>query len=73
MAELRQKKALCQRAGVQEYLVVDPLKLYVQRFLLSSAGRYGEPEVLGPEDVTPLIALAGLTIDLREVFAIGAL
>ncbi len=65
--DLREKKWLYQRSGVREYLVVDPLELYVQRFLLSSEGRYGEPEVFGPEDVIPLVVLEGLTIDLREV------
>lgn len=65
--DLREKKWLYQRAGVREYIVVDPLELYVQRFLLSAEGRYGEPEVFGPEDVISLVVLDGLTVDLREI------
>lgn len=66
--DLREKKWLYQRSGVREYWVVDPLELYVQRFLLSSEGRYGEAEVFGPQEVVPLAVLDGLTVDLREVF-----
>ena len=65
--DLREKKWLYQRAGVREYIVVDPLELYVQRFLRSADGRYGEPEVFGPEDVISLVVLDGLTVDLREI------
>ncbi len=65
--DLREKKWLYQRSGVREYIVVDPLELYVQRFLLSADGRYGEPEVFGPEDVISLVVLDGLTVDLREI------
>ncbi|MFM2006307.1 MAG: hypothetical protein RLZZ09_1962 [Pseudomonadota bacterium] len=52
---------------MREYIVVDPLEFYAQRFLLSSEGRYGEPEVFGPEDTIPLVVLDGLTVDLREI------
>ena len=65
--DLREKKWLYQRSGVREYIVVDPLEFYVQRFLLSADGRYGEPEVFGPEDVISLVVLEGLTVDLREI------
>jgi Uma2 family endonuclease len=66
--DLREKKWLYQRSGVREYLVVDPLEMYVQRFLLSSESRYGEPEVFGPEEAVSLVVLEGLTIELCEVF-----
>lgn len=36
--DLRQKKALYERAGVREYLVVDPLEHYAIRFLLDAEG-----------------------------------
>jgi Uma2 family endonuclease len=65
--DLREKKWLYMRSGVREYIVVDPLELYVQRFLLSGEGRYGEPEIFGPEDVISLVVLDGLTVDLREI------
>jgi Uma2 family endonuclease len=65
--DLREKKWLYQKSGVREYIVVDPLEFYAQRFLLSSEGRYGEPEVFGPEDAIPLVVLDGRTVDLREI------
>ena len=65
--DLREKKWLYQRSGVREYIVVDPLEFYVQRFLLFGEGRYGAPEVFGPEDVIPLVVLDDLTVDLREI------
>jgi len=65
--DLREKKWLYQRCGVREYIVVDPLELYAQRFLLSSEGRYGEPEIFGPEDIISLTVLEGLAFDLREI------
>jgi Uma2 family endonuclease len=66
--DLREKKWLYQRSGVREYWVVDPLELYVQRFLLTHDGRYGEAEILGPQEIVPLVVLDGLTIDLSEIF-----
>jgi Uma2 family endonuclease len=52
--DLREKKWLYQRSGVREYWVVDPLELYVRRFLLTREGRYGGPEVFGPNEIVPL-------------------
>ncbi len=66
--DLREKKWLYQRSGVREYWVVDPLELYVQRFLLTREGRYGEPEVFGPHESVPSDVLDGVTIDLSETF-----
>jgi Uma2 family endonuclease len=66
--DLREKKWLYQRSGVREYWVADPLELYVQRFLLPSEGRYGEPEVFGTHEILPSDVLDGVTVDLNEVF-----
>lgn len=65
--DMRDKKWLYQRSGVREYLVVDPLEMYVQRFLLDSEGRYGEPEVFGPEEGVPLRVLGGQAIALGAI------
>ena len=66
--DLREKKRLYQRAGVAEYLVVDPLEMYAQRFVLSAENRYGEPEIFGPREVLLLKSLEGIALALWEVF-----
>jgi len=57
--DLREKKWLYQRSGVREYWVVDPLELYVQRFLLTRDWRYGEAKVFGPQKVVTVAMLDG--------------
>jgi Uma2 family endonuclease len=66
--DLREKKALYQGAGVPEYLVVDPLELYVQRFVTGEGGRYGEGEIFGAREELPLFSLAGCVVPLWEIF-----
>jgi Uma2 family endonuclease len=66
--DLREKKRLYQRAGVREYLVVDPLELYVQRFSLAAENRYGEPDIFGPREVLSVTVLEGVDIALWEIF-----
>ena len=70
--DLREKKRLYQRVGVAEYLVVDPLEMYVQRFVLSADGRYGEAEIFGPQESLILSVLEGVEIALWEVFDMEA-
>jgi Uma2 family endonuclease len=72
LKDLREKKALYQRSGVGEYLVIHPLENYLQRFLLGSNGRYGEAETFGPEDRLALITLPGVDIALWEIFDLPA-
>lgn len=72
LKDMREKKALYQRGGVREYLVVDPLENYVQRFVLGDDGRYGEAEALGPRDRLALASLDDVQIALWEVFELPA-
>ncbi len=69
LKDMREKKALYERAGVREYVVIDPLENYVQRFWLVGEARYGAAEVFGMEDDLPLLSLPELTLSLAEVFA----
>lgn len=68
LKDMREKKALYQRTGVSEYVVVDPLENYVQRFLLNDDHRYGAADIFGIDEELPLISLPGLTLPLAEVF-----
>ena len=66
--DLREKKALYERSGVAEYLVLDPLELYAQLFRLNENGRYNAGEIYGPEASLSLQILGSEMLDLREVF-----
>jgi Uma2 family endonuclease len=66
--DLREKKALYQQAGVAEYLVIDPLELYVQAFRLEEGGQYGEGKIFGPDEILPLCLLQEEGVPLAEIF-----
>lgn len=65
--DLRQKKALYERVGVREYLVVDPLEHYAIRFLLTDDG-YDKGNVFACDEVLTFATLEGVEIPLWEVF-----
>ena len=65
---MREKKTLYQRAGVAEYVVIDPLENYVQRFPLNNDQQYGVADVFGIDEELPLNSLFGLILPLVEVF-----
>lgn len=67
--DLREKKALYERAGVCEYLVVDPLDQYAIRFLLAPAGS-DQGTVFATDEVRWMVTLEGLEIPLWEVFEV---
>jgi Uma2 family endonuclease len=70
--DLREKKALYQRAGVLEYVVVDPLELYVQRFRRQDNGPFCESEIFAPQEELPLATLEGCVVPLWEIFELPA-
>jgi Uma2 family endonuclease len=70
--DLREKKALYMCAGVLEYVVVDPLELYVQRFRLDENGRYGAGDIFAPREELPLATLDGCVVPLWEIFELPA-
>jgi Uma2 family endonuclease len=67
LKDKREKKALYERYGVREYIIMDPIELYVERFFLKGK-RYSESEIFGPQEVLSLKSLEGLDIALWEVF-----
>jgi Uma2 family endonuclease len=66
--DLREKKALFERVGVAEYLVLDPLERYAQLFRLDANGRFGAAEVYGPDESLNLRVLGEEALDLAQVF-----
>jgi Uma2 family endonuclease len=64
--DLRQKKALYERAGVREYLLIDPLEHYALRFLLGAEG-FDKGTVIAPDEQLSLATLDDLTVPLWEI------
>jgi len=72
LKDMREKKALYERSGVREYVVIDPLEEYVQRFCLQNDGHYGSCEIFGPHEVLPLLSLPEIEIQLWEIFDVNS-
>ncbi len=67
--DLREKKALYERADVAEYVVVSPLQHYAIRFL-NGANGFDKGTVFGPEEMLVFASLDGLEVPLWEVFEV---
>lgn len=68
--DLREKKALYERAGVKEYVVVDPLEHYAIRFLNGADG-FDKGTVFGPDQMLVVATLEGVEVPLWEVFEVA--
>jgi len=63
----REKKALYERFGVREYIVLDPLNETVER-LTHADGRYGQPDVFGWDETMKLFVFPDLELELWTIF-----
>ncbi|MBF8277720.1 MAG: hypothetical protein HW390_2793 [Candidatus Brocadiaceae bacterium] len=68
LKDLREKKNLYEKCGVKEYIIINPIEEYVERFLLSEEGAYSRGEVFGTQEALPLKSLEGIEIYLWDVF-----
>jgi Uma2 family endonuclease len=68
LKDMREKKLLYERSGVREYVVIDPLEEYVQRFWLKNDGHYGAHDIFGAREVLTLISLPEVELPLWEIF-----
>lgn len=69
LKDKREKKVLYEKYGVREYIIIDTIEFYIERFVLKE-GQYGEPELLGPQDVLMLHCLENVDITLWDVFEV---
>ena len=67
LKDRREKKALYERFGVLEYLLVDPTNEIVERFTLIDS-RYGSPDVFGWNESMCLTLFPELELNLWEIF-----
>ena len=70
LKDKREKKALYEKYGVKEYILIDPIARYAEHFVLLDDGFYGKGEMLGSQEVLPLTSLEKLKIPLWEVFEV---
>lgn len=56
------------RSGVKEYIIIDPVEQYTERFYLDENGLYRHPDIFGPKEVMKLKAFDDTEILLWEVF-----
>jgi Uma2 family endonuclease len=67
LKDKREKRALYERFGVREYLIVYPAEEIVERLALTD-GHYGIADVFGWNEVLPLASFPELHLNLWEVF-----
>jgi Uma2 family endonuclease len=63
----REKKALYERFGVREYIVLDALNETVERLTLTDS-RYGQPDVFGWDETMRFVVFPELELELWNVF-----
>jgi Uma2 family endonuclease len=66
-----EKKRLYESSGVREYILIDPVAQYAERYLLEKDGLFDRGEVFGPRQVLVLESLEGIEIRLWEVFEVA--
>ena len=67
LKDKRIKKALYERFGVKEYILVHPEEMFIERYSLAD-GKFREPDIFGPQEVLNLTSVEGMDISLWEVF-----
>jgi len=66
----REKKNLYEKYGVKEYIIIDQLLLYAERFLLGEDGLYGKADIVGSMEILSLASMEDVKIPLWEVFEV---
>ncbi|WP_419801278.1 Uma2 family endonuclease [Mucilaginibacter sp.] len=66
--DLRQKKDMYEKYGVAEYIIIDPLQLSVEIYVLKEALYVLDQKVKQPETFHSTV-LNGFSVELKELFA----
>ncbi len=66
--EMKEKYEIYEEAGVKEYWLIHPDEKMVQRFVLNEQGKYIGLKPLVEDDIVTTMVLAGLEINLVDVF-----
>lgn len=68
LKDKREKKRLYEKYGVSEYIIIDPIDYYVERFFLGKKRTYNKGEVFGKNETMHMLSLKDIEIPLAEVF-----
>lgn len=68
LKDRREKKALFERSGVQEYLLIDPTAEYAEYYVLAETRQYAPPVLLAPDDRVKFNCLPEFELYLASVF-----
>ncbi|MEO6849566.1 MAG: Uma2 family endonuclease [Mucilaginibacter sp.] len=66
--DLRQKKDICQKYGVKEYIIVDPIALNFELYILAD-GLFKLHQKAEKTEQLHSVILSGLNFDLAKIFA----
>lgn len=69
--DLREKKALYEKSGVREYIIVDPMEHCAIRFLLGADGSYDNGAVVAADEKLVIATLDDIEIPQWEVFGVA--
>lgn len=70
LTDMREKKILYEKYSVREYVIIDPLENYVERYSLIENGGFGKGDIFADTDALRLISLPDIEIPLSEVFEV---
>ena len=70
LKDKKEKKKLYERYGVKEFIIIDPVDQYIERFLVEEGGAYSKGEIFGPREILNLVFLEGIELPLWEVFEV---
>ena len=71
LKDRREKKQLYERSGVQEYLLLEPEGLYVERFVRQEDGNFDGGELFGSNETIVLHTLQDVELILAEIFGVS--
>ena len=68
LKDRREKKQLYERFGVKEYLLVDPVGQYVERFLLQDDATFDKGEIFAVDEKITFHILPEIEVELTTIF-----
>lgn len=68
LLDLKEKRDLYERHGVQEYWIVHPVDKVVMVYRMDNDGVYNKAEIFGSADIIESSSVAGIQFSLEEIF-----